>query len=126
MGQLLTSLAQTSSRPRGAGGSFASRRGHGAKLSISDPSHHVTETIGTLYGDSDEDSAAHDARRDARPLSFIASPIGGKQIQKQVNVQADHADERLKLVRSTAGGAGRRGAGGGGGGGRTAGGGEAQ
>ncbi|CRJ97063.1 hypothetical protein BN1708_009442 [Verticillium longisporum] len=40
---------QTSSRPRGdVGGSFASRRGHASQLSISDPSHHVTEAIGTL------------------------------------------------------------------------------
>ena len=48
------SLPQTSSRPRDVGGSFASRRGHAAQLSISDPSHHVTEAIGTLYGDDDE------------------------------------------------------------------------
>ncbi|KAI8223893.1 Protein zds1 [Colletotrichum sp. SAR 10_86] len=47
---------QTSSRPRAdVGGSFASRRGHASQLSISDPSHHVTEAIGTLYGDDNYD-----------------------------------------------------------------------
>ncbi|KAF5509292.1 hypothetical protein K456DRAFT_1067893 [Colletotrichum gloeosporioides 23] len=46
----------TSSRPRAdVGGSFASRRGHASQLSISDPSHHVTEAIGTLYGDDNYD-----------------------------------------------------------------------
>ncbi|ROT36510.1 hypothetical protein SODALDRAFT_220862 [Sodiomyces alkalinus F11] len=56
----------TSSQPRGdVGGSFASRRGHGSQLSISDPSHHVTEAIGTLYGDEDDYS------NDQRPLSFM-------------------------------------------------------
>lgn len=65
---------QTSSRPRNVGGSFASRRGHANQLSISDPSHHITETIGTLYGESD------DEYNDPRPSSFVASPYGGEQI----------------------------------------------
>ncbi|RSL97279.1 hypothetical protein CEP52_011011 [Fusarium oligoseptatum] len=63
----------TSSRPRGdVGDSFARRRGH---LSISDPSHHVTEAIGTLYGDED-DSGSEGGRplSDGRPLSFIGGP----------------------------------------------------
>ena len=72
---------KTSSRLRSTGESFPNRRGHGSQLSISDPSHHVTEAIGILYGDSDDDSG-HDLRRDSRPLSFIASPYGGEQIQK--------------------------------------------
>ena len=63
---------QTSSRPREIGGSFASRRGHAAQLSISDSNHHVTEAIGDMYGD-DDDYSSH--KRDSRPLSFIASPL---------------------------------------------------
>ncbi|KAM0562911.1 hypothetical protein ACHAPJ_001751 [Fusarium lateritium] len=66
----------TSSRPRGdVGGSFASRRGHSSQLSISDPSHHVTEAIGTLYGDED-DSGSEGGRplSVSRPLSFIGGP----------------------------------------------------
>ena len=65
---------QTSSRPRELGGSFASRRGHNAQLSISDTSHHVTEAIGDMYGDDDDYS-----KRDSlvtRPLSFVTSPTG--------------------------------------------------
>ncbi len=41
----------------------------------------MTEAIGTLYGDSDDDSG-HEPRHDSRPLSFVASPFGGEQIQK--------------------------------------------
>ena len=82
--------SQTSSRPRGdVGGSFASRRGHTNQLSISDPSHHVTEAIGTLYGDED-DYAASD-----RPLSFLTSPY-------QDDSQKQHDDGRRRaLLRST-------------------------
>ncbi|EFX05249.1 telomere silencing protein [Grosmannia clavigera kw1407] len=85
----------TSSRPLDNGESFASRRGHSNQLSISDPSHHVTEAIGTLYDDSDDDSL-HEPRRNSRPLSFMASPYGGEQIQKaqytrlQPQVQTPH------------------------------------
>ncbi|TVY83206.1 Protein zds1 [Lachnellula suecica] len=61
---------KTSSRPREIGGSFASRRGHGAQLSISDTNHHVTEAIGDMYGDDDDYS-----KRDSRPLSFVSSPL---------------------------------------------------
>jgi hypothetical protein len=60
---------QTSSRPREIGGSFASRRGHGTQLSISDTNHHVTEAIGDMYGDDDY------SKRDSRPLSFVGSPL---------------------------------------------------
>ena len=65
------SLLQTSSRPREIGGSFASRRGHAAQLSISDSNHHVTEAIGDMYGDDDD----YNSKRDSRPLSFVASPL---------------------------------------------------
>ncbi|RFN48524.1 hypothetical protein FIE12Z_7232 [Fusarium flagelliforme] len=66
----------TSSRPRGdVGGSFASRRGHSNQLSISDPSHHVTEAIGTLYGDEDDDGSESGRPMSInRPLSFIGGP----------------------------------------------------
>lgn len=60
---------QTSTRPREVGGSFASRRGHGPQLSISDSSHHVTEAIGDMYGDENY------SKRDSRPLSFVSSPL---------------------------------------------------
>lgn len=60
---------KTSSRPREIGGSFASRRGHGAQLSISDTNHHVTEAIGDMYGDDDY------SKRDSRPLSFVTSTL---------------------------------------------------
>ncbi|TVY90588.1 Protein zds1 [Lachnellula willkommii] len=60
---------KTSSRPRDIGGSFASRRGHGPQLSISDTNHHVTEAIGDMYGDDDY------SKRDSRPLSFVTSPL---------------------------------------------------
>ncbi|RDL36568.1 Uncharacterized protein BP5553_05920 [Venustampulla echinocandica] len=55
--------------PREIGGSFASRRGHVAQLSISDTNHHVTEAIGDMYGDDDY------SKPDSRPLSFVSSPL---------------------------------------------------
>lgn len=51
------------------GGGYATRRGHGPHLSISDPSHHVTEAIGHMYDDNDYD------KRDSRRLSYISSPM---------------------------------------------------
>lgn len=68
----LPTLRQTSTRirdiPRGA--SFAARtRGHAPHLSISDESHHVTETIGFLYGDDDE----RDPRRASNAPSVTRS-----------------------------------------------------
>lgn len=85
----------TSSRPRDIGGSFASRRGHANQLSISDPSHHITETIGTLYGDEDDYSD------ESRPMSFVASPYGGEQIMKHRGDE-NHAsnDYPLRRMRS--------------------------
>ncbi|KAK3333369.1 hypothetical protein B0T19DRAFT_124161 [Cercophora scortea] len=77
----------TSSRPRGdvaRPGNFASRRGHGSQLSISDPSHHVTEAIGTMYGEDDDSGA-----EDGRPLSFISSQ------------RTEPSEDRLRLVRTT-------------------------
>lgn len=88
----------TSRRPRDVGGgSFASRRGHGNQLSISDTSNHITETIGTMYGDDDDYQT-----NESRPLSFIAAPRGGEQIPDRRELELSPADEhRLKLVRST-------------------------
>lgn len=83
------------SRLRDVGSSFANRRGHASQLSISDPSHHVTEAIGTMYGD-DEDSGAEDNR----PLSFIASKSSSEQLGKAPRPD-DPADDRLRLVRTT-------------------------
>ncbi|KAI1380297.1 hypothetical protein F4677DRAFT_406364 [Hypoxylon crocopeplum] len=86
----------TSHRPRDVGGSFASRRGHANQLSISDPTHHITETIGTMYGDDDDYQ-----NNDSRPLSFIASPRGGEQIQPHDAELASLEERRLPLIRTT-------------------------
>ncbi|KAI0188806.1 hypothetical protein EV127DRAFT_409351 [Xylaria flabelliformis] len=89
---------QTSRRPRDVdGGSFASRRGHANQLSISDTSHHITETIGTMYGTDDDYQT-----NESRPLSFIAAPRGGEQLSDRREHDLSPADEhRLRLVRST-------------------------
>ncbi|KAL2755551.1 hypothetical protein ACRALDRAFT_1082261 [Sodiomyces alcalophilus JCM 7366] len=89
----------TSPQPRAdVGSSFASRRGHASQLSISDPSHHVTETIGTLYGDEDDYS------NDQRPLSFMPNSHP-EQIHKHTPVGSSHnedvRDSRRVLLRST-------------------------
>ncbi|KJR81177.1 telomere silencing protein [Sporothrix schenckii 1099-18] len=86
----------SSSRLHDTGDSFPNRRGHGSQLSISDPSHHVTEAIGTLYGDNDDDG--HDTRRDSRPLSFVASPHGGEQLHKPLLYEIPH---RLPTLEGT-------------------------
>ncbi|KAI3321199.1 hypothetical protein HD806DRAFT_199227 [Xylariaceae sp. AK1471] len=88
----------TSRRPRDVGGgSFASRRGHANQLSISDTSHHITETIGTMYGDDDDYQT-----NEPRPLSFIAAPRGGEQLPDRREPELSPAEEhRLRLVRST-------------------------
>lgn len=87
-------LCQTSSRPRGDVGSNLARRGHGSQLSISDPSHHVTEAIGTLYGDDDDSGAEEN-----RPLSFLGSPYGGDSTGRG-HRPGEPAEERLRLVRT--------------------------
>ncbi|CAJ2505258.1 Uu.00g126520.m01.CDS01 [Anthostomella pinea] len=88
---------KTSRRPRDIGGSFASRRGHANQLSISDSSHHITETIGTMYGDDDDDQHS-----DSRPMSFIAAPRGGEQIPDRRGPEPPSPEEHpLRLVRST-------------------------
>ncbi|KAK2014235.1 hypothetical protein LZ32DRAFT_201970 [Colletotrichum eremochloae] len=84
----------TSSRPRAdVGGSFASRRGHATQLSISDPSHHVTETIGTLYGDEDDYS------NDQQPLGFFGSSYSD-QHNKQAEADPSAEDPRRQMLRS--------------------------
>ena len=89
-------VLQTSSRPRDVGSSFASRRGHASQLSISDPSHHVTEAIGTMYGDDDDSGAEENS---GRPLSFIASSYGD-HLERALK-QSEPSDDRLRLVRTT-------------------------
>ncbi|OLN85310.1 Protein zds1 [Colletotrichum chlorophyti] len=84
----------TSSRPRAdIGGSFASRRGHASQLSISDPSHHVTEAIGTLYGDEE------DYGNDHRPMSFLDSPYTDPS-HKHDDSEASGEDHHRQLPRS--------------------------
>ncbi|KHN99019.1 Sporulation protein Zds1 [Metarhizium album ARSEF 1941] len=77
----------TSSRPRDeAAGSFSSRRGHASQLSISDPSHHVTEAIGTLYGDEDDSGSENGGR----PLSFIDGSSYREQIHRPAHLDSHH------------------------------------
>ncbi|KAJ5785074.1 uncharacterized protein N7503_010286 [Penicillium pulvis] len=57
-------MQASTSAPEASGG-HATRR-HATHLSISDPSHHVTEAIGHMYDD--------DYDRDLRRLSYISSP----------------------------------------------------
>ncbi|KAF2269690.1 hypothetical protein CC78DRAFT_550609 [Lojkania enalia] len=64
---------QVSDRARELERKYQSRRGHVPQISISDDNHHVTEAIGDMYGD---DHDHYNPRRDSRPLSFIASPLG--------------------------------------------------
>ncbi|KAG9256812.1 putative telomere silencing protein Zds1 [Emericellopsis atlantica] len=79
------------------GGSFASRRGHTSQLSISDPSHHVTEAIGTMYGDEYDSMSDH-----GRPLSFIGGSGHHEQIQTMPqNTDFLSVDARRPLHRST-------------------------
>ncbi|KUI53644.1 Protein zds1 [Cytospora mali] len=85
----------TSSRLRDPGASFAQRRGH---LSISDPSHHVTEAIGTLYG-SDDDSDTERENRMSRPLSFLS--YEDEALPSRPKDSADTQDPRGTLQRST-------------------------
>ncbi|PYI33083.1 hypothetical protein BP00DRAFT_424192 [Aspergillus indologenus CBS 114.80] len=59
---------QASPSPSEPGGGYATRRGHVPQLSISDPSHHVTEAIGHMYEDDYD-------KRDSRRLSYISSPL---------------------------------------------------
>lgn len=63
-----------------SGASFAARskdRGHAPHLSISDDSHHVTETIGFLYGDEDD----KDKRASlARSSQYSESSVDGEDV----------------------------------------------
>ncbi|OJJ30453.1 hypothetical protein ASPWEDRAFT_32629 [Aspergillus wentii DTO 134E9] len=59
---------QASTSPSEASGGYATRRGHVPQLSISDPSHHVTEAIGHMYEDDYD-------RRESKRLSYISSPL---------------------------------------------------
>ncbi|KPM35060.1 hypothetical protein AK830_g11509 [Neonectria ditissima] len=85
----------TSSRPRDVGSSFASRRGHASQLSISDPSHHVTEAIGTLYGDEDDSGS-----EGGRPLSFIGGSPYQEHLPRPVQEDRLSPDPRKPLSRS--------------------------
>ncbi|EXJ89254.1 hypothetical protein A1O3_02320 [Capronia epimyces CBS 606.96] len=60
-GDNLLHVPFTSTRSRDTGASFAARRRHLPQLSISDESHHVTETIGYLYDDDPENESRHHA-----------------------------------------------------------------
>ena len=98
---LIRFFVQTSSRPNQVGASFSSRRGHSNKLSISDPSHHVTEAIGTLYDDEDDDSSLDQPHRHSvggRPLSFMQTPYT-EQLTR--GATPNNSETRPSLERST-------------------------
>lgn len=86
----------TSSRLIEPSASFAQRRGH---LSISDPNHHVTEAIGTLYGSDDDFSDDERENRKSRPLSFVS--YGDEALQSRPKDPDDPEDPRRALRRST-------------------------
>ncbi|PLB55459.1 hypothetical protein P170DRAFT_470873 [Aspergillus steynii IBT 23096] len=60
--------ASPSPSPSEVGGGYATRRGHVPHLSISDPSHHVTEAIGHMYEDDYD-------KRESKRLSYLPSPL---------------------------------------------------
>ncbi|UKZ59837.1 uncharacterized protein TrAtP1_001128 [Trichoderma atroviride] len=83
----------TSSRLHGElAGSLSPRRGHSSQLSISDPSHHVTETIGNLY-DEDEDGGSDTSR----PLSFMTDMAYQEQIAQSQHQRNDKLSHSNKL-----------------------------
>ncbi|EGR46700.1 uncharacterized protein TRIREDRAFT_122838 [Trichoderma reesei QM6a] len=82
---------QTSSRLHGdVAGTLSTRRGHSSQLSISDPSHHVTETIGNLY-DEDEDQNSETGR----PLSFVTDPAYEDQVSQP---HRQHNEKPLQFI----------------------------
>ncbi|KAI4721382.1 hypothetical protein E4T48_02295 [Aureobasidium sp. EXF-10727] len=54
-------------------------RRHTPQISISDDNHHVTEAIGGMYGDDDDDYLTP-SNRNSRPLSFVGSAIEAYQL----------------------------------------------
>lgn len=70
---------------------FNTKRGHTTQLSISDPSHHVTEAIGTLYGDEYDSSP-----ESARPLSYIDD---GYQDELRHQSQSAHFQSQSEIGR---------------------------
>ncbi|EHY57785.1 hypothetical protein HRR83_005304 [Exophiala dermatitidis] len=74
---------QTSIRSRDTGASFAARRGHLPQLSISDESHHVTETIGYLYDDEHEnESRQHSISSRQHANSHHPVMVNGSQMEE--------------------------------------------
>ncbi|KAJ5923225.1 hypothetical protein N7454_008470 [Penicillium verhagenii] len=85
---------QASTSAAEAGGGHATRRGHITHLSISDPSHHVTEAIGHMY-DDDYD------RNDPRRLSYISSPHAESITtipREAANSEVSHAYQQFSPV----------------------------
>ncbi|QIX01440.1 hypothetical protein AMS68_006957 [Peltaster fructicola] len=52
---------------------YNARKGHVPQISISDDSHHITEAIGSYYGD-EEQSTGLGVKVDHRPLSYMSAP----------------------------------------------------
>ncbi|KAG6099653.1 hypothetical protein E4U30_006217 [Claviceps sp. LM220 group G6] len=75
-------------------GTYSGRRGHTNQLSISDPSHHVTEAIGTLYGEEDDSGS----EGGGRPLSFMDGSSYHEHIHRPSPMS--DPDPRRPLIRS--------------------------
>lgn len=75
-----SSTPQTSTRhrDRDEGASFASRAKHAPQWSITDDNHHVTETIGFLYGGSDDES-----RRSSVASNHRASTYSNRSTERE-------------------------------------------
>jgi hypothetical protein len=76
---MLTS--QASHRARDLGRLYQGRqRGHAPQISISDDNHHVTDAIGSMYGDEEDYQEERQQQpqrpKPSRPLSFAPSPLG--------------------------------------------------
>ncbi|KAK5083910.1 hypothetical protein LTR05_006417 [Lithohypha guttulata] len=90
-------LKQTSTgnREPASGASFAVRsrdRRHAPHLSISDDNHHVTETIGFLYGDDDE----RDPRRKSNAPSIARSSVYSDSSADGENITSSQTPASLR------------------------------
>ncbi|KAG5950366.1 hypothetical protein E4U53_005190 [Claviceps sorghi] len=91
--QLLTPTTSSPLRDEAAD-KYTLKRGHASQLSISDPSHHVTEAIGTLYGDEDDSGS----EGGGRPLSFVDGSSHHDHIHRPS--QISDPESRRPLLRS--------------------------
>ena len=91
-------LQASSQRARESDRVYNTRRGHHAQISISDSNHHVTEAIGDMYGD---DEYAPPQPKQARPLSFMPSPLGEQIDTNPTAFDNSRGSPRTPLARTT-------------------------